>query len=99
MRKKQESKLLTSVVTFEEVKEDCLRDERVKKNYNALGFKYALIDAELTWRKKHNINQGKLAELIGQRQQDISRFEKGENVTIDLISKIFSVMGACIVVE
>lgn len=82
--------MFDGMVSSETVKNECLLDATVKKHYDALQFKYSLIDACKEWRKKNSLSQGDIAKMIEVTQQDISRFEGGRNVTINLVSKIFS---------
>mgnify|MGYP000990107321 CR=1 FL=1 len=85
--------MLDTMVSLETVKEECLRNAGVKKHYDAMQFKYSLIDTCREWRKKNSLSQGDVAKMIEVTQQDISRFEGGRNVTINLVSKIFSLIN------
>lgn len=93
MGKDSSRRLLASLVYSGVVREECLKDEYIKKCYDALTFKYSLIDALIIWRSARNLTQGQFAKSIGRTQQDVSRFEGGHNVTINFVSTIFGAIN------
>ena len=60
-----------------------------------ISFKNRLIKLIIETRKRNNLTQGDLAELLGSTQSVISRIESGtsRHITIDYLIKIISVLG------
>ena len=54
-------------------------DADFKKVWDDSREEYRLIGEMISLRKQKNVTQGELAELVGSRQQVISRIEKKEN--------------------
>ncbi|MCQ2351507.1 MAG: helix-turn-helix domain-containing protein [Paludibacteraceae bacterium] len=54
---------------------------------------YLIGEAIKEARRKRNLTQNQLGDLIGVRKAQICRLEKGKNITLSTISKIFSAMG------
>lgn len=54
-------------------------DADFKKAWDDSREEYRLIGEMISLRKQKNMTQGELAELVGSRQQVISRIEKKEN--------------------
>ena len=54
-------------------------DADFKKAWDDSREEYRLIGEMISLRKQENMTQGELAELVGSRQQVISRIEKKEN--------------------
>nr|UWF95492.1 MAG: helix-turn-helix domain protein [Bacteriophage sp.]UWI29255.1 MAG: helix-turn-helix domain protein [Bacteriophage sp.] len=50
-------------------------------------------------RESRNITQEQLGEMIGVKKAQISRIEKGSNLTIQTIRKVFCAMGMSINLE
>jgi ribosome-binding protein aMBF1 (putative translation factor) len=69
-------------------------NQKFKEKYNALEWKYQLINALIAERNKKGYSQTILAEKIGTKQSAIARFESGRyNPTVDFIQKLSSALG------
>jgi DNA-binding XRE family transcriptional regulator len=74
---------------WKEMKQDLLKDDNVKKEYEALRPQYELIEQVIKARIELGLTQAELAKKIGMKQSNISRFESGEyNPSIEFLSKI-----------
>lgn len=74
---------------WKEMKQDLLKDDKVKKEYEALRPQYELIEQVIKARIELGLTQAELAKKIGMKQSNISRFESGEyNPSIEFLSKI-----------
>ena len=63
----------------EEIEKHCNESPSLKKTWEESREEYKLIGEMISLRKREKITQSKLAELIGNKQQVISRIEKKEN--------------------
>ncbi len=74
---------------WKEMKQDLLKDDSVKREYETLRPQYELIEQVIKARIEQGITQAELANKIGMKQSNISRFESGEyNPSIEFLSKI-----------
>ena len=79
---------------FDEFKEELLSDPKVKKEYDALGPEYDIIQAMIDARVKQNITQKELSERTGITQADISRIERGtRNPSLAMMKRIAAGLG------
>lgn len=79
---------------FSDYKNEALKDEKVKKEYDALAPEYELISQIIDARIENHLTQKQLAELAGTDQARISRLEKGSlNPSLDFLKKIASALG------
>lgn len=62
---------------FEDFLNEQLKDPKVKKEYDALEAKYALIESIILARKEKNLTQKELSQLTGITQADLSKIENG----------------------
>ena len=70
------------------------RDEKFRMAYVIVEQKYDLIKELIAYRKKNNITQKEFAEMMGVKQQAISRYEKGAiDPRISFVLKIFYLIG------
>lgn len=77
-----------------------LKDPEFKKHYDAAASKWRVALEIIEARQKANLTQGELARQIGDRQQNVSRIESGEqNVTVDTLEKIAKAVGGHLVVK
>ena len=78
---------------FDEFKEELLSDPSAKKEYDALGPEYDIIQAMIDARVKQNITQKELSERTGITQADISRIERGtQNMSLAKITALANYM-------
>jgi len=81
-------------VSFEQIKEELLLDEEVKKEYDRLKPRYELITQIIEARKEQNITQAELAKKVGTQKSNISRLESGKyNPSLDFLIKIAQGLG------
>lgn len=79
---------------FSDYKKEALKDEEVKKEYDALAPEYDLINFVIEARIKEHLTQKQLADLAGTDQARISRLEKGSlNPSLDFIKKVAAALG------
>ncbi len=71
-----------------------LKNKKFKEKYNMELRLIRLAREVEEARKKKHISQKKLADLTGMKQQEISRFEKGEqNATYFTVVKMLNALG------
>lgn len=77
-----------------------LLDPGFKKHYDEAGAKWRVALEIIEARQKANLTQGELAHQIGDRQQNVSRIESGEqNVTVGTLEKIAKAVGGHLIVK
>lgn len=87
-------------VSFEEMKNDMLKDEEFKMEYEKLRPRYEAIQQIIAARKEQNITQAELAKRVGTQKSNISRLESGNyNPTLDLLTKISEALGKSLNVQ
>ena len=70
------------------------KDKDFEYSFEIENIKNNLIKQVLAYRKEKNLTQKALAELIGVKQQVISRFENGNsNVGLDFLAKLAYIIG------
>jgi len=79
---------------FSDYKNEALKDEEIKREYDALAPEYELISQIIDARIENHLTQKQLADLAGTDQARISRLEKGSlNPSLDFLKKIASALG------
>ncbi|MCL2099580.1 MAG: helix-turn-helix transcriptional regulator [Oscillospiraceae bacterium] len=74
---------------FEEIHDRLMKDEEFKAEYEKLKPRYDLIAQIIDARNQLNITQEELAQRVGTKKSNISRFESGAyNPTLDFVTKI-----------
>lgn len=82
------------MITFEELKKECLQDPEVAKEYQEIQPEMAIIRAILDARNESHLTQKELAEKTGINQSEISKLENGtRNPSIKLLQKLADGMG------
>ncbi len=85
--------------TFEQLKEELLRDPEMRKGYDALGPRYELIARIIEGRIKCGLTQSQLAKKIGTKQSAISRLESGNyNPSIQLLEKVAKALNTTLTI-
>jgi predicted transcriptional regulator len=80
---------------WKDLRKELLSNPDVKKEYDRLAPRYAIISQLIVARNKKGLTQGQLAERMGTRQSAIARLESGNvNPTIGFLDKAASVLGA-----
>ena len=73
---------------WEDLEKKLLSDPEVKKEYDKLRPRYALISQLIKARIENGLTQKQLAEKIGTKQSAIARFESGNyNPTLEFLNK------------
>lgn len=81
-------------ISFEEMKNDLLKDNEFKNEYEKLKPRYEAIEQIIRARKEQNITQAELAKMVGTQKSNISRLESGNyNPTLDFLTKISEALG------
>ena len=71
-----------------------MKDEKFKMAYTIVEQKYDLIRELIEFRKNNNITQKEFAEMMGVKQQAISRYEKGAiDPQLSFVLKVFYLIG------
>ena len=79
---------------WEDLEKELLSDPEVKKEYDRLAPRYALISELIAARMKKGMTQMDLAEKLGTKQSAIARLEGGNvNPSLEFLHKIAQVMG------
>ena len=79
---------------WDDLEKELLKDPEVKKEYDRLAPRYAVISEVIRVRIKKGLTQKELAEKLGTKQSAIARLEAGNtNPSIGLLEKIANVMG------
>lgn len=81
-------------ISFEEIKNDMLKDEEFKAEYEKLKPRYEAIEQIIKARKEQNITQAELARRVGTQKSNISRLESGNyNPSLDFLVKVAESLG------
>lgn len=87
-------------VDFSVIKEDLMKDQEFKKEYENLKPRYELISEVIKARRELNLTQEELASRIGTQKSNISRLESGNyNPSLDFLSKLAKGLGKEIHIE
>ncbi len=85
---------------FSSLKNDLLKDEQFRQEYDALALEYLIIKALVELRIKENLTQDELAKRIGIPKSNISRFENGKHSpTIATLTKFAAGLNKKIVIQ
>ena len=80
--------------SYQEYKQKALENPEVKKEYEALGPEYDIIQAMIDARKDQNLTQKELSERTGITQADISLIERGtRNPSLEMIKRLARGLG------
>lgn len=87
-------------VDFFKIKEDLMKDQEFKDEYEKLKPRYELVYEIIMARREKNITQEELALLTETQKSNISRLESGNyNPSLDFLSKIARGLGKKIHIE
>ena len=79
---------------WEELRDELLLDPATKAEYEKLEPEFAIIREIMKYRIEHDITQKELAQLVGTKQSNISRFENGNsNPSLKFLKKIAEGLG------
>lgn len=82
------------------MKEDMLKDEEFKLEYEKLRPRYEAIAQIIVARKQQNMTQAELARRVGTQKSNISRLESGNyNPSLDFLSKVAESLGKSLNVQ
>ena len=85
---------------YKDYKKKVLSNPKTKKEYDALGLEYDLIQAMIDARVKQDITQKELSKKTGITQADISRIENGtRNPSLAMIKRLAKGLGMRIKLE
>ena len=92
-KKKKESN------NWECFRDELLLDDETKEEYERLEPEFTIIREIMRYRIENDITQKELAELVGTKQSNISRFENGSyNPSLKFLKKIAEGLGKKLVV-
>lgn len=86
--------------TFEEYKQEALKDEELRREYEGFQPEYDIIKAMINIKTTQNLTQAELAKKTGIRLTDIKKLENGtRNPSLNLLKKLADGMGATLKIE
>jgi predicted transcriptional regulator len=82
-------------LSFKAYKKKKLKDKEFKREYDALGPEFELLEQFIKARKKKHISQVELAKRLKAQQPSIARLERGgyTSTTVARLSKVADAMG------
>lgn len=87
-------------ISFEEMKNDLLKDNEFKTEYEKLKPRYEAIEQIIKARKEQNMTQAELAKRVGTQKSNISRLESGNyNPSLDFLIKVSEALGKSLSVQ
>ena len=87
-------------VKFEEIKEQLMKDEEFRGEYEKLKPRYEVISQIIEERNAQRLTQEELAFRVGTQKSNISRFESGSyNPSLDFLVKVAKSLGKEIHIE
>lgn len=87
-------------ISFEEMKNDLLKDNEFKTEYEKLKPRYEAIEQIIKARKEQNMTQAELAKRVGTQKSNISRLESGNyNPSLDFLTKVSEALGKSLSVQ
>ncbi len=85
---------------YREYKPEALKNPKVKKEYDALGPEYDIIQAMIDARTSQHLTQKELSDRTGITQADISRIENGtRNPSLEMLKRLAKGLGMQLKVE
>ena len=91
---------MSSGIPFEVIKQDLLKDEEFRIEYEKLHPRYATVAQIIKARKEQNITQAELAKRVGTQKSNISRLESGNyNPSLDFLEKVATSLGKSLKIE
>jgi len=85
---------------FQTFKKEALRNPKLRREYEKLAHRYAVISELIAARIKKGITQKELAKQMGTTQSSIARLEGGNiNPSLGFLEKIASIMGYKLTVQ
>jgi len=87
-------------VSFSKIKEELMKDDEFKEEYEKLKPRYEIISEIIKARTEQNITQEELAQRTGTKKSNISRLESGNyNPSLDFLFKVAKGLGKEIHIE
>ena len=81
-------------ISFDRIKNDLMKDEEFKKEYDRLRPRYEIISQIIDIRKEEHMTQEELAKRVGTQKSNISRLESGNyNPSLDFLVKVAHSLG------
>ena len=88
------------MTNFKDFLNEQLKDENLKKEYDALDAEFAIIKAMIDARKDSGMTQKELSEKTGINQADISKLENGTaNPSLRTLQRLADGMGMVLKLE
>ena len=79
---------------WKDLEKELLADPEVRKEYDKLEPRYAIISQVIAARIKRGMTQQQIAQKMGTKQSAIARLESGNsNPSISFLEKLASVLG------
>lgn len=88
------------MTTFNDFLKERLQDPEFKKEYDALGPEFSIVQAMIDARRASGLTQKQLSERTGIAQADISKLENGNaNPSLRTLQRLAAGMGMQIKIE
>ena len=88
------------MTTFNDFLKERLQDPEFKKEYDALGPEFSIVQAMIDARRASGLTQKQLSERTGIAQADISKLENGNaNPSLRTLQRLAAGMGTQIKIE
>lgn len=85
---------------WEDLEKELLANPKVKKEFDRLTPRYAVISELINARLKKGMTQKDVAEKVGTKQSAIARLESGSvNPSLEFLQKVAQVMGYSLTVH
>jgi len=85
---------------WEDVEKELLSDPEVKKEYDRLAPRYAVISKLIDLRLKKGLSQKDIADKLGTKQSAIARLESGSvNPSLEFLQKVAQALGSKLVIQ
>jgi predicted transcriptional regulator len=89
-----------NTTSYDDFEAELLKKPEIRREYDALKPKYAMIRSLIERRNQLQISQTQLAKLVGTKQPAISRLEKGDyNTTLRTFFKVADALDLNISLE
>lgn len=86
--------------SWTQLRQELLKDQEVKKEYDKLERRYALIEKVVEARIKRKMTQAQLAKKVGTKQSAIARLESGNvNPSLNFMERIAVALGLKLNIE
>lgn len=85
---------------WEDLEKELFADPKVRKEYDRLAPRYAIISDLIALRLERRMSQKDVAEKLGTKQSAIARLEGGNvNPSLEFLQKIAQALGSKLIIQ